>query len=131
MTATVLSFGLFFGAIFSEVFRSGMMSVSRGQWEAGAALGMNKVQVFRFVALPQALRRIVPVFKGEVIAMIKCTAIVGYVAVLDLTFAGEIIRTRTLDPFFPLILVSLIYILLSRLSGALMDALDRKLNSTK
>ena len=131
VTATVLSFGLFFGAIFSEVFRSGMMSVSKGQWEAGAALGMNKVQVFRFVALPQALRRIVPVFKGEVIAMIKCTAIVGYVAVLDLTFAGEIIRTRTLDPFFPLILVSLIYILLSRLSGALMDALDRKLNSTK
>ena len=131
VTVAVFSFGLFYGACFSEVFRAGMLSVGRGQWEAGAALGLSRTQTFRLVAFPQALKRIVPVFKGEVVSLIKSTSIVGYVAVLDLTCAGDIIRTRTLDAFFPLILVSLIYILLSRISGSLLDALDRKLNATK
>ena len=131
VTVAVFSFGLFYGACFSEVFRTGMLSVGRGQWEAGAALGLSRTQTFRLVAFPQALKRIVPVFKGEVVSLIKSTSIVGYVAVLDLTCAGDIIRTRTLDAFFPLILVSLIYILLSRLSSGLLDALDRKLNASK
>ena len=131
VTVAVFSFGLFYGACFSEVFRTGMQSVGRGQWEAGAALGLSRTQTFRLVAFPQALKRIVPVFKGEVVSLIKSTSIVGYVAVLDLTCAGDIIRTRTLDAFFPLILVSLIYILLSRLSGGLLDTLDRKLNASK
>lgn len=131
VTVSIVGFGLFFGACFCEVFRSGMLSVDRGQWEAGRALGLNRMQVFRLIAFPQALRRIVPVFKGEVISLIKSTAIVGYVAVVDLTCAGDIIRARTLDAFFPLILVSVLYILLSRISGGLLDALDRKLNSSK
>ena len=131
VAVTIFSFGLFYGACFCEVFRSGMQSVDRGQWEAGSAMGLNRMQVFRLIALPQALKRIVPVFKGDVVSLIKSTSIVGYVAVLDLTCAGDIIRTRTLDAFFPLILVSLIYILLSRLSGGLLDLLDRKLNSSK
>lgn len=131
VTVAVFSFGLFYGACFSEVFRTGMLSVDRGQWEAGAAMGLSKMQVFRLIAFPQALKRIVPVFKGDVVSLIKNTSIVGYVAVLDLTSAGDIIRTRTLDAFFPLILVSIIYIILSRLSGGLLDTLDRKLNATK
>ena len=131
VTVAVFSFALFYGACFSEVFRAGMLGVGRGQWEAGSALGLNKAQVFRLIAFPQALKRIVPVFKGEVISLIKNTSIVGYVAVLDLTSAGDIIRTRTLDAFFPLILVSVIYIILSRISGGLLDALDRKLNPAK
>lgn len=131
VTVAVFSFGLFYGACFSEVFRTGMLSVDRGQWEAGAALGLNKMQVFRLIAFPQALKRIMPVFKGDVVSLIKSTSIVGYVAVLDLTSAGDIIRTRTLDAFFPLVLVSIIYIILSRVSGVLLDALDRKLNATK
>lgn len=108
-----------------------MQSVDQGQWEAGAALGLNKLQVFRLIAFPQALKRIVPVFKGEVISLIKSTSIVGYVAVMDLTCVGDIIRTRTMDAFFPLILISIIYIILSRLSSSLLDALDRKLNTSR
>lgn len=131
VTVAIFSFALFYGACFSEVFRTGMLSVGRGQWEAGAALGLGKFQVFRLIAFPQALKRIVPVFKGEVISLIKSTSIVGYVAVLDLTCAGDIIRTRTLDAFFPLILVSLIYIMLSTLSGSLLNALDRHLNASR
>ena len=131
IAVSILGFGLFFGACFSEVFRSGMMSVDRGQWEAGAAMGLNKLQVFRLIAFPQALKRIIPVFKGEVVSLVKSTSIVGYVAVLDLTSAGDIIRARTMDAFFPLILISIIYIILSRLSGGLLDALDRRLNASK
>lgn len=128
---SICSFGLFFGAGFSELFRSGMLSVDKGQWEAGAALGLHKFQVFRLIVLPQALRHIIPVFKGDVISLFKNTSIVGYVAVIDLTFAGSIIRTRTFDAFFPFILVSIIYILLSRIIGRALDALERRIYKTK
>ena len=122
----VLSFGLYYGAYFCEIFRSGMMSVNPGQWEAGAALGLGKFQTFRLVVLPQALTSIIPVFKGDVIALIKGTSIVGYVAVMDLTRAGDIIRSRTLDAFFPLIIVTIVYFFLSRIAGRGLDALNRK-----
>ena len=126
---TVMSFGLYYGAYFSEVFRTGMNSVDKGQWEAGAALGMSRFQVFRKIAFPQALGRIIPVLKGEVIALIKMTSVVGYVAVVDLTKASDIIRARTLDAFFPLILVSVVYILLAWLTGMGLEALERQLTS--
>jgi len=126
---TVISFGLYYGAYFSEVFRTGMESVDKGQWDAGFALGMGRFQVFRKIALPQALSRIIPVLKGEVIALIKMTSVVGYVAVVDLTKASDIIRSRTLDAFFPLILVSVVYILLAWLAGLGLKALERRLTS--
>lgn len=122
----VLSFGLYYGAYFCEIFRTGMMGVNPGQWEAGSALGLGKFQTFRLVVLPQALTRIIPVFKGDVIALIKGTSIVGYVAVMDLTRAGDLIRSRTLDAFFPLIIVTIVYFILSRLAGWGLDALNRK-----
>lgn len=127
----IFSFGLFYGAVFCELFRAGMLSVDRGQWEAGAALGLGKFQVFRLIAFPQALRQIVPVFKGDVVSLIKSTAIVGYVAVMDLTNASNVIRARTFDSFFPLILISIIYIILSRLIGSALNALERRVNMTK
>ena len=126
---TVMSFGLYYGAYFGEVFRTGMESVDKGQWEAGWALGMGRFQVFRKIALPQALSRIIPVLKGEVIALIKMTSVVGYVAVVDLTKASDIIRSRTLDAFFPLILVSVVYILLAWLTGLGLKALERRMVS--
>ena len=126
---TVMSFGLYYGAYFGEVFRTGMESVDKGQWEAGFALGMGRFLVFRKIALPQALSRIIPVLKGEVIALIKMTSVVGYVAVVDLTKASDIIRARTLDAFFPLILVSMVYILLAWLTGLGLEAMERQLTS--
>lgn len=128
---SIFSFALFYGARFCSLFHSGMLSVGRGQWEAGAALGLSKFQTFRLVALPQAFRRIIPVLKGEIVALIKSTSIVGYVAVIDLTYASNMIRARTFDAFFPLILVSIIYILLSRLSARALNALERGVNSKK
>ena len=126
LTVTVMSFGIYYGAYFSEVFRMGMESVDRGQWEAGLALGLGKFQTFLKVILPQALIRIIPVFKGEVITLIKTTSVVGYVAVIDLTKASDILRSTTLDALFPLLLVTLVYIVLSQLTGWGLDALDRR-----
>ena len=128
---SVFSFALFYGARFCSLFHSGMLSVGRGQWEAGAALGLSKFQTFRLVAIPQAFRRIIPVLKGEIVSLIKSTSIVGYVAVIDLTCASNMVRARTFDAFFPLILVSIIYILLSRLSARALNALERSVISKK
>lgn len=125
---TVMSFGIYYGAYFSEVFRAGMMGVDRGQWEAGYALGLRKFQTFYKVVLPQALSHVIPVLKGEVIALIKMTSVVGYVAVIDLTKASDIIRSRTLDAFFPLILVSVVYLLLSWLTGCGLGMIERRIN---
>ena len=125
MWVAIISFILYFSAYFCETFRTGIESVDRGQWEAGFALGLKKFQTFTKIIQPQALTRIIPVFKGEVITLIKTTSVVGYVAVIDLTKASDILRSTTLDALFPLLLVTVVYIVLSQLTGWGLDVLDR------
>jgi polar amino acid transport system substrate-binding protein len=98
----MLAFGMNFAAYVSEMFRSGIEGVDKGQSEAGIAMGFTRTQTFGFIVLPQMIQRILPVYKGEFISMVKMTSIVGYIAVQDLTKASDIIRSRTFDPFFPL-----------------------------
>lgn len=123
----VVCFGLYFGAYMSETFRTGIESVDKGQWEAGAALGMKRFTTFRKVVLPQAMLRIIPVYKGQMIALVKSTSIIGYVAIVDLTKASDIIRSRTFDAFFPLLFVAAIYLLLSWLFGIGLDIMEKRL----
>ena len=123
----VVCFSLYFGAYFSEVFRTGIEGVDKGQREAGAALGMSRRQVFCRIVLPQALLRCLPLYNTQAVALIKGTSIVGYVSVMDLTKAGDYIRGRTFDAFFPLLLVALIYLILSWLFGAGIDLIERRL----
>ena len=89
--------------------------------EAGLALGFTRWQTARFIVAPQALRNVMPVYKGQVITLIKGTSIVGYIAIQDLTRAGDIIRTRTFDAFFPLLVVTVLYFLLAWLIGKVLD----------
>ena len=124
---TVLCFSLYFGAYISEIFRSGIEGIDKGQWEAGAALGMSKGLVLRKIVLPQMLLRILPVYKNQMAALIKATSIVGYVSVMDLTKASDYIRSRTFDAFFPLLMTALVYLLLSWLFGLAVDALEKRL----
>ena len=105
----VIAFGLNFGAYAAEIFRSGIEGVDKGQTEAGLAMGFTRVGTFVQVVLPQMVRRVLPVYKGEFISMIKMTSIVGYIAVSDLTKASDIIRSRTFDAFFPLVMVAVLY----------------------
>jgi polar amino acid transport system substrate-binding protein len=110
---SVVAFGMNLGAYVSEMFRTSIQSVDRGQSEAAIAGGFTPIQAFFYIILPQALRSILPVYKGELISLVKMTSIVGYIAVRDLTKAGDIIRSHTFDAFFPLLMVALIYFLLA------------------
>ena len=122
----VIAFGMNFAAYVSEMFRTGIEGVDKGQTEAGIAIGFSKVETFIYIVLPQAARRILPVFKGEVISLVKMTSIVGYIAVQDLTKASDIIRSRTFDAFFPLIMVAVLYFLISWLLLLVLDYVERK-----
>lgn len=113
IAVAVIAFGANFGAYTAEIFRTGIEGIDRGQSEAGIAMGFSRIGTFRHIILPQTVRRILPVYKGEFISLVKMTSIVGYVAVQDLTKASDIIRSRTFDAFFPLVLVALLYFLIS------------------
>jgi polar amino acid transport system substrate-binding protein len=121
----VIAFGLNFAAYVSEMFRTGIESIDPGQTEAGIAMGFTKVQTFIHIVAPQAARRILPVYKGEVISLVKMTSIVGYIAVQDLTKASDIIRSRTFDAFFPLIMVAVLYFIISWLLISFLGYIER------
>jgi His/Glu/Gln/Arg/opine family amino acid ABC transporter permease subunit len=112
LVATV-AFGMNFAAYVSEMFRTGIEGIDTGQTEAGIAMGFSRLKTFLYIVLPQALRRILPVYKGEFISLVKMTSIVGYIAVQDLTKASDIIRSRTFDAFFPLVMVAILYFFIS------------------
>ena len=124
----VIAFGLNFAAYVSEMYRTGIESVDRGQTEAGIAMGFTRVQTFTHIVLPQAVRRILPVYKGEMISLVKMTSVVGYIAVQDLTKASDIIRSRTFDAFFPLIMVAVLYFLISWLLMHSLGYVERRIN---
>ena len=111
----VIAFGVNFGAYVSEMFRTSIQSIDKGQYEAGIASGFTKIQTFIYIIMPQAMRHVLPVYKGEFISLLKMTSIVGYIAVQDLTRASDIIRSRTFDAFFPLIMAAVLYIIIAGL----------------
>lgn len=122
----VVAFSLNFAAYVSEMFRTAILAVSKGQTEAGLALGLNKWQTFIHIVAPQAIRNVMPVYKGEAISLVKNTSIVGYIAIQDLTRASDIIRTRTFDALFPLLIVTVIYFILAWLLGKGLDLIAKK-----
>ncbi|HKA45213.1 MAG TPA: ABC transporter substrate-binding protein/permease [Burkholderiales bacterium] len=113
LLVAVIAFGLNFAAYAAEIFRSGIEGIDRGQTEAGIAMGFGRFSTFIHIVLPQTVQRILPVYRGEFISLVKMTSIVGYIAVQDLTKAGDIIRSRTFDAFFPLVVVAVLYFLIS------------------
>lgn len=126
MVAT-LSFGLNSGAYVAEIFRSGIMSIDKGQMEAGRSLGLNYVQTMWYIIAPQVLKNVLPTLANEFIVLLKETSVAGYVAVADLTFAGNRIRGVTYSAFMPLIAVALIYLVLVTGLTWLVGKLERRL----
>ncbi|NTW50963.1 MAG: amino acid ABC transporter permease [Chlorobiaceae bacterium] len=110
---SIIAFGLNFAAYVAEIYRAGINSIDKGQMEAGIAMGFTKFRTILYIILPQTIRRILPVYKGEFISLLKMTSVVGYIAVQDLTKASDIIRSRTFDAFFPLCMVAILYIFIS------------------
>ncbi len=121
----VVAFAMNFAAYSAEVFRSGIEGIDRGQMEAGIAMGFTRFRTFRFILLPQTVQRILPVYKGEFISLVKMTSIVGYIAVQDLTKASDIIRSRTFDAFFPLVMVAVLYFAISWALIQMLEFLER------
>ncbi|MDR2706823.1 MAG: ABC transporter permease subunit [Planctomycetaceae bacterium] len=117
----VISFGINFSAYVSQMFKASVESIPYGQTEAGIAMGFSRLQTFWYIVLPQAIKRVLPIYNGEVISLIKTTSIVGYIAVEDLTKASDIIRSRTFDAFFPLILIAIIYFALAWIAARLLE----------
>ena len=122
----IIAFGLHFAAYVAEIFRTGVESIDDGQTEAGVSLGFTRLATFIYIVLPQTIQRILPVYKGEFISMVKMTSIVGYVAVQDLTKASDIIRARTFDAFFPLVMVAILYFLIAWLMLQVLEYLERR-----
>ena len=126
----MLSFGINSGAYVAEIIRGGILSVDNGQFEAGRSLGFSFVQTMWFVVIPQALKNVLPALANEFIVLLKETSVAGYVAVMDLTKGGDIIRGRTYSPFMPLIAVALIYLVMVVFFTRLVGKLERRLRNS-
>ncbi len=122
-----IAFGINSGAYVSELIRAGILAVDRGQLEAARSLGLSYFQSMRFVVIPQAIKNILPALVSEAIVLIKETAVCGYIALDDLTRAGNIIRGRTFDPYTPFILVALIYLYVTSLLSIFAGKLEWRL----
>ena len=122
-----LTLGINSGAYVSEIIRGGLMAVDPGQMEAGRSLGLSRLQSAWHIVLPQAMKNILPAIGNEMIALLKETAVAGYVAVQDLTRAGNLIRNNTYDSFNPLMLVAVVYLVLVIGMTQLLGLLERRL----
>ena len=113
VAVAVISFSVIFAVSVAGTLNAGIQAVDAGQWEAASALGFGRASSFLHVVLPQAVRHVLPIYKSEVVAMIKMTSIVGYISIQDLARAGDLIRSRTFEAFFPLITTAVIYFAIS------------------
>ena len=127
----IVAFGINSGAYIAEIFRSGIMSVDNGQFEAGRSLGFNYIQTMCYIIIPQAFKNVLPTLANEFIVLLKETAVVGYIAVQDITKGGHIIVGRTYSAFMPLITVALVYLLLVMFFTWLVGKLERRLRSSE
>lgn len=123
--------GLNSAAYVAEVIRSGINSIDKGQFEAGRSLGLNYRQTMTSIVLPQAFKNALPALCNEFISLIKETSISGYIAIVDLTKAGDIIRSNTYDAFLPLITVAIIYLVIVIALTSVANALERRLRANE
>ena len=130
IVVAIMAFGINSGAYVAEIFRSGIMSIDNGQFEAGRSLGFNYTQTMRYIIMPQAFKNVLPALGNEFIVLLKETSVSGYIALQDLTKGGDIIRSRTYDAFMPLLAVALIYLVMVMIFTKLVNMLERRLRSS-
>lgn len=124
----IIAFAMDFAAYTSVTLRSGIDGIPRGQTEAALALGYKPSTAFLRFILPQAVRTILPVYRSEIISTLKSTSIVGYIAIMDLTKMGDIIRSRTYEAFFPLIAIAVIYFFTAKVLTSILIFVENNLN---
>lgn len=126
----VMAFGFNSGAYVAEIFRSGIMSIDDGQFEAGRSLGFNYAQTMFYIIMPQAFKNVLPALGNEFIVLLKETSVAGYIALQDLTKGGDIIRSRTYDALMPLMAVAIIYLVMVMIFSKLVSMLERRLRNS-
>ena len=123
----IIAFGMNSSAYISEIYRSGIQSVDSGQTEAGLAMGFSPVRTFFYFVAPQAIQKALPVFKNEAVSLLKGTSVVGYISVIDLTKASDLIRSASFEALLPLLVISAVYFLLAWLFTTVIDILAKRL----
>ena len=131
VVVAIVAFGFNSAAYVAEIFRGGIMSVDEGQFEAGRSLGFGYVRTMVNIVLPQAVKTVLPTLLNEVIALLKETSVAGYVGIMDLTKAGDLIRGRTFEAFMPLIAVAIIYLVTVIILTAVFTAVERRLRRSE
>lgn len=126
----IFTFGINSGAYVAEIFRGGIMSVDKGQMEAGRSLGLNYIATMKNIILPQAFKNVLPSLVNEFIALLKETSICGYIGLNELTRGGDIIRGATFDAFLPLFAVAIIYLILVLIISSFIKILERRLRTS-
>ncbi|HIV68593.1 MAG TPA: ABC transporter permease subunit [Candidatus Butyricicoccus stercorigallinarum] len=128
--AAILSFGINSGAYVAENIRAGILAVDAGQMEGGRSLGFTYGETMRYIILPQAIKNVIPALGNEMITLVKETSIVGYVAIVDLTKAGDFIVSRTYQAFLPLIAVAIVYYIIVKIMTKILAAIERRLRQS-
>ena len=124
----IISFGLNSGAYVSQIIRSGLISIPKGQEESSTMLGFNYFKTMKYVIMPQALRNVLPALGNEFITLLKETSVAGYIGILELTKASDIVASSTYDYFFPLLIVAIIYLILTLGLTKLLNFFERRLS---
>lgn len=130
VVVAVITFGINSGAYVAEIFRSGIMSIDKGQMEAGRSLGLSYTTTMIKVILPQAIKNCLPALVNEIITLLKETSICGYIGLNELTRGGDIIRGTVFEAFLPLIVVAVIYLAIVMLFTAILGKLERRLRES-
>ncbi len=126
-----IAFGINSGAYVSEIIRAGILSIDKGQTEAGRSLGLNGRQTMLSIVIPQAVKNIFPALCNEFIVLIKETAIVGYVGLVDIQKAGDFIKSATFEAFMPLIGTAVIYFVIIKLLTLGLGVIERRLRKSE
>lgn len=131
LPVAMIAFGINSGAYIAEIVRGGIMSIDNGQFEAGRSLGFSYMKTMIYIIIPQVFKTILPTLCNEFIVLLKETSVAGYVGIMDLTKAGEMIRGRTFSAFMPLIAVALIYLVVVVILTWLVGKLERRLRKSE
>lgn len=125
-----LSFGINSGAYIAEIMRSGIMSIDKGQMEAGRSLGLGYAKTMQKIIMPQAIKNVLPALVNEMITLLKETSICGTIGLNELTRGGDIIRGVTYDAMLPLLAVAAIYLAIVMFFTWIMGLLERRLRES-
>jgi len=126
-----IAFGINSGAYVSEIVRAGILSIDKGQTEAGRSLGLNATQTMMSIVIPQAVKNIFPALCNEFIVLVKETAIVGYIGLVDIQKAGDFIKSSTFEAFMPLIGTAVIYFVLIKVLTLLLARIEKALRKSE